>query len=146
VLEAMVDAGEVELHAHGMTSPAVSDASLVVLAPDRDGSYALSADRVRATRLRRAPLVLLATCGGARTAPFLHEPFSLPVAFIEAGASAVLASSVDIPNSAGGFFEEVRERIRSGTRPSVALKEVRQRWLKAPTPDAHWLPHVLLFE
>jgi tetratricopeptide (TPR) repeat protein len=146
VLEAMVDAGEVELHAHGMTSPAVSDASLVVLAPDRDGSYALTADRVRATRLRRAPLVLLATCGGARTAPFPHEPFSLPVAFIEAGARAVLASSVDIPNSAGGFFEEVRERIRSGTRPSVALKEVRQRWLKAPTQDAQWLPHVLLFE
>jgi tetratricopeptide (TPR) repeat protein len=146
VLEAMVDAAEVELHAHGMTSPAVSDASLVVLAPDRDGSYALTADRVRATRLRRAPLVLLATCGGARTAPFPHEPFSLPVAFIEAGARAVLASSVDIPNSAGEFFEEVRERIRAGIRPSVALKEVRQRWQQEPRDDGHWLPHVLLFE
>jgi len=69
VLEDMADASEVELHAHGMFSSAVSDASLVVLAPDLDGRYALTADRVRQARLSRAPLVLLVACSAARTAP-----------------------------------------------------------------------------
>ncbi|MFP2934173.1 CHAT domain-containing protein, partial [Pyxidicoccus sp. 3LG] len=146
VLEAMVDASEVELHAHGMFSPAVSDASLVVLTPELDGRYALTADSVRKLQLRRAPLVMLVTCSAAKTAPYLHEPFSLPVAFIEAGASAVLASTVEIPDSAGGFFESVRELVRGGMRPSKALRSARARWLKDHPGDASWLPHVLLFE
>ncbi|WP_267146711.1 tetratricopeptide repeat protein [Pyxidicoccus xibeiensis] len=40
VLEAMADASEVELHAHGAYSPEMSDASLVVLAPEEDGREA----------------------------------------------------------------------------------------------------------
>jgi tetratricopeptide (TPR) repeat protein len=146
VLEAMEDASEVELHAHGMFSSAVSDASLVVLAPDVDGRYALTADRVRRARLTRAPVVLLATCGAARSAPYLHEPSSLPVAFIDAGASVVLAATTDIPDTAGAFFEEVRELIRGNARPSAALRDVRARWLKEHPGDAWWLTHVLLFE
>jgi hypothetical protein len=146
VLKDMADASEVELHAHGMFSSAVSDASLVVLAPDRDGRYALTADRVRSARLSRAPVVLLATCSAARTAPYLHEPFSLPVAFIEAGASVVLASTTEIPDTAGAFFEEVRELIRGKARPSVALRDARARWLKEHPADVGWLEHVLLFE
>jgi tetratricopeptide (TPR) repeat protein len=146
VLESMVDASEVELHAHGLFSPALSDAALVVLAPDGDGRYALTADRVRNTRLRHAPLVLLVACGAARTAPFRHQPFSLPAAFVQAGASAVLASTVAIPDTAGAFFEEVRERVRGGVRPSLALREVRTRWLKEHPADSRWLVHVLLFE
>ncbi|MCP3140855.1 CHAT domain-containing protein [Pyxidicoccus xibeiensis] len=146
VVEAMADASEVELHAHGMFSPAVSDASLVVLAPEPDGRYALTADRVRSLRLKRAPLVMLVTCSAAKTAPYLHEPFSLPVAFIEAGASAVLASTVEIPDTAGGFFEAVRELVRGGAPASKALRDARVQWLKAHPSDGSWLPHVLLFE
>ncbi|WP_164020614.1 zf-HC2 domain-containing protein [Pyxidicoccus trucidator] len=146
VLAAMADASEVEVHAHGMFSSAVSDASLVVLSPDLDGRYALTADRVRKARLSRAPVVLLATCSAARTAPYLHEPFSLPVAFIEAGASVVLASTTDIPDTAGEFFEEVRELIRGKARPSVALRDARARWLKEHPGNSRWLAHVLLFE
>lgn len=146
VLAAMEDASEVELHAHGLFSSEVSDASLVVLARDGDGRYALTADRVRRARLSRAPVVLLATCSAAKTTPYLHEPFSLPVAFIEAGASVVLASTTDIPDTAGGFFEEVRELIRGRVRPSAALRDARARWLKEHPGDAWWLPHVLLFE
>jgi hypothetical protein len=101
---------------------------------------------VRRARLSRAPVVLLATCSAAKTAPYLHEPFSLPVAFIEAGASVVLASTTDIPDTAGGFFEEVRELIRGRARPSAALRDVRARWLKEHPGDAWWLAHVLMFE
>ncbi|MCP3165692.1 CHAT domain-containing protein [Myxococcus qinghaiensis] len=146
VAREMADASEIEIHTHGLFSASLSDASMVVLAPDADGDYALSADRVRQTRLKHAPLVLLATCGAARTAPFPHESYSLPVAFISAGASAVLAASVEIPDSAGAFFEKVRERIRAGTRPSVALRDARALWLREHPDDARWLSHVLLFE
>ncbi|NMO17379.1 CHAT domain-containing protein [Pyxidicoccus fallax] len=145
VLAAMVDASEVELHAHGMFSPEMSDASMVVLAPEVDGRYALTAAQVRGLKLARAPLVLLATCGAARATPFLHESSSLPVAFIEAGAGAVLAATVDIPDTAGRFFEAVRERIRAGTQPALALRDERRQWL-ATAPSNAWVHAVLLFE
>ncbi|XXF80360.1 CHAT domain-containing protein [Myxococcaceae bacterium GXIMD 01537] len=145
VLAEMASASEIEIHSHGLISPEVSDASLVVLAPESDGRYALTASQIRQQSLVGAPLVLLATCSAAKTAPFPHEPFSLPVAFIEAGARAVLASTVDIPDTAGRFFDAVRERIRAGARPSVALRNERQRWLEA-NPEALWIRHVLLFE
>ncbi|ATB49227.1 CHAT domain-containing protein [Corallococcus macrosporus] len=145
VLAAMVQASEVEIHAHGAFSPEMSDASLVVLAPEPDGRYALSAAQVRALKLERAPLVLLATCSAARATPFLHESFSLPVAFIEAGASTVLASTVEIPDSAGRFFEAVRERIRSGAPAAQALRDERRTWLEAH-PAADWVHGILLFE
>lgn len=145
VLAEMAGASEIEIHSHGLISPEVSDASLIVLAPEVDGRYALTASQIREQRLANAPLVLLATCRAAKTAPFPHEPFSLPVAFIEAGARAVLASTADIPDTAGRFFDAVRERIRAGARPSVALRDERQRWLEAH-PDAAWVNHVLLFE
>ncbi|ABF92024.1 hypothetical protein MXAN_4986 [Myxococcus xanthus DK 1622] len=145
VLAAMAQASEVEIHAHGAFSPEMSDASLVVLAPEPDGRYALSAPQVRALKLERAPLVLLATCSAARATPFLHESFSLPVAFIEAGAATVLASTVEIPDSAGRFFEAVRERIRSGAPAALALRDARRTWLAAH-PSSDWVHGILLFE
>lgn len=145
VLAAMSQASEVEIHAHGAFSPEMSDASLVVLAPETDGQYALSALQVRMLKLERAPLVLLATCNAARATPFLHESFSLPVAFIEAGAATVLASTVEIPDSAGRFFEAVRERIRSGAPAALALRDERRTWLAAH-PSSDWVHGILLFE
>ncbi|AFE07789.1 hypothetical protein COCOR_07875 [Corallococcus coralloides DSM 2259] len=145
VLEAMSTATEVEIHTHGVFSPELSDASLLMLAPERDGRYALTARQVRAHGLPKAPLVFLAACGAARTAPFPHESFSLPVAFLDAGARAVMAATVDIPDSAGRFFNDVRERIHAGAAPSVALRDERQAWLQA-SPGDRWVHDVLLFE
>ncbi|MFP2895649.1 CHAT domain-containing protein [Corallococcus sp. 4LFB] len=145
VLEAMGAATEVELHTHGVFSQELSDASLLMLAPERDGRYALSAQQVRTHGLPKAPLVFLAACGAARTAPFPHESFSLPVAFLEAGARAVLAATVDIPDSAGRFFNDVRERIHAGVAPAVALRDERQAWLQA-SPGDRWVHDVLLFQ
>ncbi|QSQ14393.1 CHAT domain-containing protein [Myxococcus landrumensis] len=145
VLREMAEAREIEIHTHGIFSPELSDASLLVLAPEEDGRYALAASQVREQTLLGAPLVLLAACGAARSAPFLHEPVSLPVAFIEAGARTVLASTGDIPDTAGRFFESVRERIRAGTPPARALRDERLAWL-AREPAATWPSQVLLFE
>ncbi|NOK15648.1 CHAT domain-containing protein [Corallococcus carmarthensis] len=145
VLDAMGTATEVEIHTHGEFSPEMSDASILMLAPEKDGRYVLTASQVRARRLSGAPLVFLAACSAARTAPFPIESFSLPVAFLEAGARAVLAATVDIPDSAGRFFNAVRERIRAGAPPAVALRDERRQWLES-SPGDRWVRDVLLFE
>ncbi|MCP3104460.1 CHAT domain-containing protein [Myxococcus sp. K15C18031901] len=146
VLSSMTDATEIEIHAHGISDPVISDASLVVLSPEGNGRYALTADIVRQQKLAGSPLVFLAACSAGRLASTAtHEPFSLPAAFIQAGARAVLASTVDIPDAAGRFFDGVRQRIRSGTAPAVALRDERQKWLSRDARNG-WTHHVLLVE
>jgi hypothetical protein len=145
VLEAMTRATEVEIHAHGLINPTLSDASLLVLSPDASGRYALTAGEVRAHRLEGRPLVTLAACRAAYTAHQVHEPFSLPAAFLQAGARTVLAATVDIPDAeAGRFFLAVQERIRAGQSAAAALRDVRVEWLRE-RPES-WARSVLVFE
>jgi hypothetical protein len=146
VLDSMRTATEIEIHAHGLVDTSISDASLVVLSPEGDGRYALTADAVREQKLSGAPLVFLAACSAGRSASSAtFEPYSLPAAFIGAGARAVLASTVDIPDAAGRFFDGVRQRIRAGAPPSVALRDERQKWLSRDG-RAGWTRHILLLE
>ncbi|WP_163997812.1 CHAT domain-containing protein [Pyxidicoccus caerfyrddinensis] len=145
LLAELADATEVEIHAHGLVNLGVSDASLLVMAPEADGRYALTAGEVRRQKLKGAPVVVLGACQAARTAPYLHAPWSLPVAFAEAGARAVLASPIDIPDAeAGPFFERVMERIRAGAPAAIALRDERMRALGA-RPDS-WVKTVVVFE
>ncbi|MCP3136197.1 CHAT domain-containing protein [Pyxidicoccus xibeiensis] len=145
LLAELADATEVEIHAHGLVNLGVSDASLLVMAPEAGGRYALTAGEVRRQQLKGAPVVLLGACQAARTAPYLHAPWSLPVAFAEAGARAVIASPIDIPDAeAGPFFSRVMQRIRSGTPAAVALRDERIRVLSSQ-PDS-WVKTVVVFE
>jgi cellulose synthase operon protein C len=145
VLEEMRRATEIELHVHGLLRPEVSDAPLLVLSPEAGGREVLTADEIRARRLEGAPLVTLAACGAARSAPFLHEPFSLPAAFIEAGARTVFAATADIPDQeAAAFFSALRGRMRAGAPAALALRDERLEWLRRGGSD--WVRHVLLFE
>ncbi|QSQ20661.1 CHAT domain-containing protein [Pyxidicoccus parkwayensis] len=145
LLAELVDATEVEIHAHGLVNLGVSDASLLVMAPEADGRYALTAGEVRRQKLKGAPVVVLGACQAARTAPYLHAPWSLPVAFAEAGARAVLASPINIPDAeAGPFFEQVMQRIRAGASAAIALRDERMRVL-AEHPDS-WVKTVVVFE
>ncbi|MBN1203757.1 MAG: CHAT domain-containing protein [Myxococcaceae bacterium] len=145
VLEAMTRATEIEIHAHGLINPTLSEASLLVLSPEPSGRYALTAGEVRAHRLEGHPLVILAACRAAHAGHQLHEPFSLPAAFIEAGARTVLAATVDIPDAeAGPFFVAVQERVRAGQPAAPALRDVRMEWLRRD-PES-WVRSVLVFE
>ncbi|OJH38337.1 CHAT domain-containing protein [Cystobacter ferrugineus] len=146
VLAAMKDATEIDLVAHGIVN-GYSNTSYLLLAPEQEGaSEELSVPRVRSASLRGAPFVVLVACHAAHTAYTLDTPFSLPASFIEAGARGVLAATVQIPDlEAGAFFNAVRERIRSGTPPALALRDERVQWLRAGR-GAAWLDSVLLFE
>ncbi|MCP3098889.1 CHAT domain-containing protein [Myxococcus sp. K15C18031901] len=146
VLEAMRDATEVQIHAHGVIDPSVADGSLLVLSPEEeDGNYALTATAVQAQRLAGHPVVLLAACHAAHSARYFHETFGLPVAFVDAGARAVLAATQEIPDAeASEFFEPVLARIRAGLPAALALRDARQDWLRRP--GGTWVSQVLLFE
>ncbi|HZI12592.1 MAG TPA: hypothetical protein VE153_19575 [Myxococcus sp.] len=145
VLEAMKQATDIEFHAHGMVDRTLSAATVIALAPEPDGRYALTAEALRQVRLEGEPVVLLSACSAARLPPVLHQTSSLPQAFIDAGARAVFAATVDIPNSAGRFFQAVRERIHAGAEPAHALHEERMRWLRTEA-GAQWVTKVLLYE
>ena len=145
VLAELESASEVELHTHGFVDLAVSDASLLVLATDGDGSYTLTAGDLRGHRLRGRPIVVLGACRAAQIAPYLHQPWSMPLALIEAGARAVFASPSPIRDAeAGPFFDGIMARVRAGTTPAEALAGARADWLvKSPKS---WVADVLLFD
>jgi hypothetical protein len=146
VLEAMRDATEVQVHAHGIIDPGVADASVLVLSPTSDtGRFALTTGDLRGQRLRGRPVVVLAACYAAHTSAYIHENFGLPMAFIESGARAVLAATQEIPDAeAAAFFDPVLARIRSGASAAEALRDERQSWLRHR--GSTWVQQVLLFE
>lgn len=149
VLAALVDAGEVVIHAHGIGGrdalSAAPDSAFLALSADATGNYALTAGAVRAATLRRHPLVVLAACSASQSAPVLHEPWSLPSAFVLAGARAVVASAAPIPDlEAGEFFDSVRAAVAGGSPVAVALRDARVRWLAAGRGE--WVRDVAVFE
>ncbi|MBU8898117.1 CHAT domain-containing protein [Corallococcus sp. M34] len=147
VLEAMRDATEVQIHAHGLIDPGMSDASVLVLSPESEGGrFALTAADVQASPLRGHPVVVLAACHAAHATAYIHENFGLPLAFVTAGARAVLAATQVIPDSeASAFFTPVLSRIRAGEPAAPVLRDARRTWLVAH-PGATWVEQVLLFE
>ncbi len=145
VLADMRNATEIDLVAHGVINEN-ADTSYILLAEEKPDGPELSMSEVRSASLQGAPFVVLAACHGARTGNALHEPFSLPAAFIQAGARGVLAATVQIPDlEAQDFFNALRARIRSGTSPALALRDERIRWLRENRGKS-WLDSVLLFE
>ena len=144
-LAALSDATEVEVHAHGLVDLAISDASLLVLSPEPSGEYALTAGAIRKIKLAGAPIVILGACQAASMTPYLHEPWSLPMAFVEAGARAVFASPSPIRDAeAGPFFSAVLARVHAGRAPAAALRD--ERVARLATDGTSWVREVLVFE
>ncbi|HEY4242860.1 MAG TPA: CHAT domain-containing protein [Kofleriaceae bacterium] len=145
VLAAIGTADDVVLNAHGLADLTTPDASFLALSPDASGSYALTAGAVRAAHFATSPLVILAACRASEAAPRFHEAWSLPAAFVLAGARAVIASAAPIPDAdAAPFFDDVRARVRGGTPVAVALRDSRQAWIAAGKGE--WVRDVMVFE
>lgn len=147
VLREMEDATEIQFHAHGQVDLDVSDVSHLVLAPDpATGRWWLTAAEIRARLLRGAPLVTLGACHAAQTAPYMWGPWSLPIAFIKAGARGVFASPAPLSDGeSASFFAAVRRAIKDERRePAVALRNARLAYLKNTGNSS--VAHVVLFE
>ena len=142
VLAELLDATYVELHVHGVVDLANSDASYLALAPGPDGAATLTAGDLRAVALRGAPIVVLAACRASARVGHLHARWSLPEAFRAAGARAVVAADVDLPDvDATALFDRFRGELARGATPAAALATARTAYATAP-----WAAHVMLFE
>jgi hypothetical protein len=138
----LADAGYIEIHAHGIVD--ASDAAFLALSPDADGGFALTAGEVRATRLTGAPVVVLAACRSAATARYQGFRWSLPDAFLAAGARAVVASSTAIPDDQGAaLFAALRTRVDRGEPIAHAVAALRADRLAA---GQSWAAGLMVFE
>lgn len=141
VLSAMATATYVEVHAHGIVSAAEDDAAFLALSPDADGTYTLHAATLRKARLARAPIVVLAACRAAAVAAYYQMRWSLPDAFLAAGAHAVVAADVPIPDAeARRVFDELHRRIDAGEPVHEALAAIRHA-----APAGSWQRHLIVF-
>lgn len=144
VLKASESASFIEFETHGMMNSGSEDASMLILSPSAEG-YALTASKVRTASLGHHPVVILGACHAATVAPFFRERWSLPHAFLDAGARAVIAAPVELPDGeARDFFSGLSARILAGVDPAVALKYERIHWLKSGA--GAWVRSVLVFE
>ncbi len=145
VLSELTGATEIQFHVHAISDTTLSDVPVLVLSPNEEGKWALTAEEIRANPLRRHPLVLLANCRSGELADWMHEAWGLPTAFLQAGASTVVASSVDVPDrEAVRFFDAVVARIRAGEAPASAVAAERRTWFERQ-PES-WVADVLVFE
>jgi hypothetical protein len=143
VLVAISDATLVEIHSH-TTWLSRLDAPVLALSPGADG-WTLGAARIRAANLTGAPVVVLADCGGGVAARFEHDAWGLPQAFRTAGARAVIASLVDVPDrDATAFFDAVTAEIARGSAPAAALARIRTEKIRAD--PSSWVRHVVVFQ
>jgi cellulose synthase operon protein C len=140
VLAAMADAGYVEVHAHGLVGHGPADTSLVALSAEPDGRFALTGADVQGARLNGSPVVVLAACRSATVAPILGARWSLPDAFLQAGAGAVIAAASAIPDDdAVAFSTSLRARLVRGESPEAAVAAERT------APGGAWRQQLMVF-
>jgi hypothetical protein len=146
VLLAMQDASVIELHTHGFLADDVFEASHLVLSPELDQHYALTAGDVAHVRLAASPLVILGACHAATSSRVLEGGMGLPEAFLRAGARAVIASPDAVQDlGAHEFFAAIRDRVARGQDPAAALRDERMHQLAASHDDT-WVSGVVVFQ
>jgi hypothetical protein len=142
VLAAMRTASLAVIVAHGVTDAAEPTAASLILSPDPQGDYLLTASKVRAATLIGSPVVVLAGCDAGRV-QVSTEPWSLATSFLHAGARVVIAPTAPIPDdTANDVFRSLIDRIRAGADPAEALVAERT----ARQAAAPWLSSIVIFE
>jgi hypothetical protein len=142
VLSAMKSADLVVIAAHGLTDANEPTAASLILSPDSQGDYLLTASKVSSAQLAGAPIVALAGCDAGRV-QVSDEPWSLATSFIAAGARVVIAPTEPVPDTgADEVFRSLVERIRGGDDAVDALAAER----RARPAVASWLSSIVVFE
>lgn len=143
VASAAAAATILEIHAH-TSRVATSDAPAIALS-EAPGGWALTAEEVSRWRFEQRPVVLLADCVGGVLANYGHVAWGLPAAFRAAGARAVVASLVDIPDGqAGEFFAAIREGLKR--EPNVERVVAKLRAEMIERDPSSWTRQVVVFQ
>jgi tetratricopeptide (TPR) repeat protein len=144
VLSALGRVGFAEFEVHGLIDADLPDGAMLVLSEDENHRYALSARELEGVKLAGRPVIMLGACRAAAASTLRDESWTLPRALVDAGARAVFAARVELPDGeVGAFFTGIRERLDSGEDPAAALRDERMSWLKRGRP---WVREVLLFD
>jgi cellulose synthase operon protein C len=139
----------IEFHTHGVVNPSVSEGSHLVLSPesaDLTGSYVLTARMLQSLKLEYAPVVMLGACYSAsQTSHHAPDPISLPNAFLEAGARAVVAATSEIPDAAATEVSaSLRRRFEQGFNMAVALRD--ERVSRENSASSGWVDGLIVYE
>ncbi len=146
VLLEMRDASVIEFHTHGFIADDLSEASYLMLSPELDRQYTMTAEDVVRVKLTASPLVILGACHAATSSRSLEGGMGLAEAFLRSGARGVIASPDAVPDlAAHEFFAAVRERVMTGADPAVAVRDERVHRLAVSHDDA-WVSGVVVFE
>ncbi|HEY0707192.1 MAG TPA: CHAT domain-containing protein, partial [Polyangia bacterium] len=114
-LSRAMQADLVEWHVHGLLDPEISDAAALALSPEGDGRNLLTAADILKTTFPRKPGVILGACRAGQSARYGAYQWSLPLAFLTAGARWVIASPTPVEDTeAPAFFAGVWARIGKG--------------------------------
>jgi hypothetical protein len=139
VLAELGTATYAEIHAHGIVSGGRENAAFLALSPDASGEFSLDAVDIRKAKLPSAPFIVLGACRAAAVADVFRERWSLPDAFLVAGARGVVAADIAIPDaSARAVLDELHHRIAAGEDPATALAAIR-------AARGGWATHLMLF-
>lgn len=137
------DATLLEFHVHAI-NVAASDAPALALT-DGPGGWAATAEMIAGWRLPRAPVVLLADCDAAVGADYDELYWGLPRAFLDAGAGAVVAALVPVPDAeAGAVFAAIGDAISAGEAPAVVVARMRAE--KIGQDPTSWVRYLVVFE
>jgi hypothetical protein len=146
VLLEIRDASVIEFHTHGFIANDLAEASYLMLSPELDRQYAMTAADVAQVVLTASPLVILGACHAATSSRSLEGGMGLAEAFLRSGARAVIASPDAVPDlAAHAFFAAVRDRVTAGADPAVAVRDERVHRLAISHDDA-WVSGVVVFE
>lgn len=125
----------VHIGAHAILSARDARDSLLLLAPSRDETGAVTLQRIASMRMRPDSIVLLAGCETGAFGGGLGSIRSLAYAFLAAGSGAVVGSLWDIDDDTSRvFMTAFHRRIRSGVAPSAALRETQLEMLGSSNP------------
>jgi tetratricopeptide (TPR) repeat protein/tRNA A-37 threonylcarbamoyl transferase component Bud32 len=142
ILKGMQGASEILIDAPCITA---NGEEYLALSTGSDRQYALTGRMVLRNPLPHRPVIVLFDGCGARVTLYRHEPWSLPMSFRQAGASAVFSVIGSIPDVEGRqFLDKVLKRTHAGQRPSAALWDERMIWRKEKNRE--WVTNIAVFD
>lgn len=144
VRDAMHGAAILHVAAHARPNGARPDLAEILLAPDAAADGRLQAFEIRGVDMHGAIVVLSACETGSGPVAGGEGPMSLARAFLQAGASAVVATLWPVQQSAAPLMAEFHQRLDQGLDAATALREAKIALLRRGASALSVAPFIVL--
>lgn len=137
ILAAASNADVLHFAAHAVVVPRDPSASYLALAPSDTENGALTLRDIQRATLHSKPLIVLAGCKTGAAVGLVPRATSLAQAFLSAGATDVVGTLWDLPDTRAAREMSVRfhEEIRRGVDPPEALRAVQLEMIRSKEPN-----------